>query len=245
MRQLLKIATSVFFALLLTVGVAFGQSNNAVVEQHAGTSGELEARISQSGFHHNAVIRQGVVTTTNRVGAKKSDATIRQRGANAEAVILQGRRGGFSAKSSAKINQTGPSDAEILQGVGTKSAAERNNSAVQRQNGLGHDAKIWQGVNTGGGKSTKTEANEAVQNQRRGASNRALIKQGVGSGSYAEDGLARQVQAGTNNTARILQGTGGNWATGMEAIQRQFGSGHTAHTVQTGVNSSARITQSN
>jgi hypothetical protein len=245
MRKLLKVVTTVSVALLLTAGVAFGQNNEATVEQHAGTSGDLEAQVDQSGSQHDAEIRQGVVTTQNRVGAKKSDATITQSGSGAEATILQGRRGGFSAKSTAKINQVGDSKALIWQGVGTKSSAEQNNLATQSQKGSGHFGEIGQGVRTGGGQSTKTTGNEAAQYQRNGSNNYAGIVQGFRSGSYAQDSKARQLQNGSDLRAEIRQGTDGNWATGMEAIQKQYGNGHTATTIQSGVNSFAKITQSN
>jgi len=245
MGQLLKVVTTVSLALLLTAGVAFGQNNEATVEQHAGTSGDLEAQVDQSGNQHDARIMQGIVTTQNRVGAKKSEATITQSGSDANAFIYQGRKGGFSAKSTAKINQVGDSFAEILQGYGTKSSAERNNLATQSQKGNGHTAQIFQGVRTGGGQSTKTTGNEAAQYQRNGSSNFAVIQQGVESGSYAQDSKARQLQSGSDLEAEIRQGTDGNWATGMEAIQNQYGNGHTATTIQSGVNSFAKIEQSN
>ena len=245
MGQLLKVVTTVSLALLLTAGVAFGQNNEATVEQHAGTSGGLEAQVDQSGSQHYAEIKQGVVTTQNRVGAKKSEATITQSGSGANAIILQGRNGGFSAKSTAKINQVGDHEAFITQGDGTKSSAEKNNLATQSQKGNGHVADIFQGYRTGGGQSTKTTGNEAAQIQRNGSNNIAEISQGVGSGSYAQDSKARQLQSGSDLEAEIFQGTDGNWATGMEAIQKQYGNGHTATTIQSGVNSFAKIEQSN
>lgn len=235
MRQFLKITTSFALALLLTAGVAFGQSNEAEIQQTSSVTNS-SATQSQNGDDYASIYQNGVtdaVAIQNQV-----DGPTNQSGAN-KALITQTSSGN---QPWAKQVQGGEAQyAEITQ---------RSNkvTAYQRQVHKNNSATIFQANG-----SLKSEARQIQgpggPNGKQGAFNNATIRQ-EGVGSYAEQrqGGWRQdskiKQLGDGNSAYVTQhGIEGSTGQRPQADIFQHSNNNMATINQAGAGNTAEITQ--
>lgn len=223
MKQLLRTTTTFALALVFTAGMAFGQSNEAVVEQ---INNNNETTVNQSGQWNAADVNQGVDeeanelannliggTWTGQVGsgtANNNEITIDQAGDRNVALASQGYAGvsfgatrtGVAEGNTGSIEQIGSRN-RAYPGQGLRGGRAFDNDYSILQDGGRNVATVAQGNDTG-----YAEDNEAIVEQF-GNQNSALIEQGVPSeANYnftSTNSLAEVYQDGSGNDATISQ----------------------------------------
>jgi len=233
MRKLLKITTTFALALVLSAGMAFGQNNEAEIQQTSSTVNS-SATQSQNGDDFAYIFQNGV--TEAEASQKQYAGPTGKNGSN-EAHIYQTSSG--TKPVATQIQGGKKQDAEITQKANKVRAYQRqlhkNNSAtiVQTNGSLKSEAVQVQGPNGPNGKQ--------------GAFNDATIRQ-EGLESYAEQrqGGWRQdskiKQFGDHNEAYVTQ----NGTAGMgrpQAHITQSSDNNMATINQAGVSNTATITQ--
>jgi hypothetical protein len=186
MRQLLRITTTLAFALVLTAGMAFGQDNTADVEQSGGSTADID---QTSGGPTNVV--QGL-----RGGSTMSSGNALTQESGANLVVTQTPRGGQSAGHLLEAEQEGTGGHRIK----------------ARQAGAAHTATIDQ---TGSGSNLvlmnqettlSSDGNDAYILQNGGD----WVRGGSSANVAPVNSGNRALQNGSGNDLSVTQRTGNN-----------------------------------
>lgn len=180
MRKLLRITATFALALVFTAGVAFGQSNDAEVEQQGQNN---DGTVNQTGTNE-ATLLQGTFSTFDPAlnpilgTSRNNTATIDQDG-DFTALLGQGVNGGTATKAKASLTQSGVGGfADIFQGFRGNGVARRAD-AMLTQGASGNVGFIRQGQ---GGTSRSDEATLTQS----GSGNFGAAEQGFGSNYLSE-----------------------------------------------------------
>lgn len=208
MRKLLKITFIFALAFIFSAGIAFGQSNDANVDQ-AGQNNN--ATIEQVGQNNQATVGQGTHTTafvvdpygiavdqTGPATSEGNEATTSQSGQDNVAVHSQGMSGPAASRSYSfdnvgTIEQVGFRNfAETAQG--TYGAYAENNELTIVQDGNRNDAFVHQGY-----RDSHVAENNVAEVFQDGNRNFGKTQQ-IGSNHFADVD-----QIGNRNTANVTQ----------------------------------------
>jgi hypothetical protein len=223
MRQLLKNTFTLALALVFTAGMAFGQSNETVVEQ---INDGNDATVNQVGQLNAADVNQGVDQEVNELAnnlfgsditgqvgpgtANDNEVTVTQEGTRNLVAASQGYAGNFNGTragiaegNEATITQLGNRNV-ALPAQGLRGGEAYDNAYTILQDGNRNDATVAQGNNTG------IAINNDATIEQFGSDNVGTILQGQPSqvtfgGFRATNSLAEIFQDGTNNTATVNQ----------------------------------------
>ena len=204
MRQLLRITATFALVLVFSAGMAFGQENDAEVQQ---IGGENDSEVEQTGSNADATILQGLTGNEDRGYLRFGD--------DAESV-----------NSFARVDQDGNSDAFVIQ-EGPEGFGD--NSATVSQTGDDHDADLEQyslfvaptGIPYFGAGNNKAEIiqkggdNNSAELRQLVGENEAYITQ-TGSDNVFEDEVPTAFsvpgQSGSNNFLDVDQSGDANEA---------------------------------
>jgi hypothetical protein len=227
MRKLLKITGIFALALVFSAGMAFGQSNEATVEQ---INNNNEATVDQLGQLNAADVNQGEdqkvtdlantlsqnllgypVTPSGGIGpgtANNNQVSVEQQGTRNVVGVSQGYAGttqgpGVAEGNEATITQIGSRNAAVP-AQGLRDGRAFDNEYTILQDGSRNVATVAQGTDSGVARD-----NEANIEQF-GSQHEALINQGrtsfaIGGGFKATNSLAEIFQNGSGNDATINQ----------------------------------------
>lgn len=260
----MKKLIAIFGVLAFTAGMAFGQNNDATVDQ---TGDQNEAFISQAGQDHDAIITQ------DNWGLPAHYASIDQSGGDDnEAIITQSQRGAsavieqIGSENFAGLTQSGPNDA------GTSLANEAgvyqlgNNNELRNHNFLGN-AYMKNGTSVDNDKNW-LQVNQIGDNNKAGAwlehhNDGTIYQEGdwneaslnMVSNAGGEVNIADIYQKGDYNEASIIVSRTadfdglGNWGKISQdgdlnqAFMTQNGDFNWAEITQNGNSNSATVTQ--
>ncbi len=224
MRYFAKITTTFALALVFSAGMAFGQDQDAEIEQF-GTN--TDADISQVGdVGNDASITQG--TESNPVGQFEApSASILQDGGNNTATVTQGNdNSGAVGVPEASIEQIGDRNTGTVSQAFGATGSTVNIGEIY-QSGNDNTATLTQ-RHFGGIQSFTTNVVGSIE-QKNGDFNTATVTQKGSGAAFRAD----VVQDGSDNTATLTQNDFGSAANLYDGDIMQVGSMNNATITQT------------